>query len=391
MTLDASTLAIAGALASFVSGLTLLFYWWQERAAWAALWWAVANCALGVGVAGLALNGTLPDGLSHVAAPLVLDTSAALAWVAARIFNRGSIAVFPTLFAIGVWFALIIASGASGSERAAATLGAAVSGGLYAGGAVEFWLGRGETVQGRWPMISLLSLEALSIFLVAIGFAFSTAPGLATVGWFGIIHFVGLIYAVGSAIFLIMMLNERTEMKHKADALIDSLTGLANRRNFMAAAQRMFARNAHDDAPISLLAFDLDRFKKVNDTFGHPMGDRILQIFSDALSNALRPSDIAGRIGGDEFAAALTGCDLEGALAIARRIRSAFEGNAQFVDGQKVGASVSIGVAVHAHSISLEDLIASADKALYQAKHFGGNRVVSTREAADPGGVVRIA
>src|SRR5450432_3303308 len=180
MTLDASTLAIAGALASFVSGLTLLFYWGQERAAWAALWWAVANCALGVGVAGLALNGTLPDGLSHVAAPLVLDTSAALAWVAARIFNRGSFAVFPTLFAIGVWFALIIASGASGSERAAATLGAAVSGGLYAGGAVEFWLGRGETVQGRWPMISLLSLEALSIFLVAIGFAFSTAPGLAT-------------------------------------------------------------------------------------------------------------------------------------------------------------------------------------------------------------------
>jgi diguanylate cyclase (GGDEF)-like protein len=386
MNLDASTLAFAGALASFASGLILLFYWWQDRGAQAALWWGAANCGLGVGVSALALNGQLPYFVANVVGPLVLDLSAALTWNAARVFNRK--ALFPSLLAVGVWIAILIAIGASGHERGAAMLGTGVSGCLYAAGAVEFWLGRRENVPGRRPMISLLGLEAFAVFLAAISFAFSPLS-LPAVNWFGIIHFVGLFYAVGSAIFLIMMLNERTKARHKADALIDPLTGLANRRQFMAAAQRMFERSAHGNTPVSLLAFDLDQFKKVNDSFGHPMGDRVLQVFSDVLLRELRPSDIAGRMGGDEFCAALAGCDLDGALAIARRIRGAFQGDAQFIDGQQVGETVSIGVASNSRPGGVELLIASADKALYRAKHLGGNRVVSAGE--DPAGVARIA
>jgi diguanylate cyclase (GGDEF)-like protein len=388
MTLDASTLAFAGALASFASGLILLFYWWQDRGARTALWWAAANCGLGVGVSALALNGQLPYFFANVAGPLLLDLSAALTWSAARVFNRSSTALFPSQLAVSIWIAILAVTGASGHEREAATLGTGVSGCLYAAGAVEFWLGRREYVPGRWPMISLLGLEALAVFLAAFSFAFSPLI-LPAVNWFGIIHFVGLIYAVGSAIFLIMMLNERTKARHKADALIDPLTGLANRRHFMAAARRMFERSTHGSTPVSLLAFDLDQFKKVNDSFGHPMGDRVLQIFSEVLSRELRPSDIAGRTGGDEFCAALADCDLDGALVIARRIRGAFQGDAQFIDGQQVGETVSVGVASKARPCGLDFLIARADKALYRAKHLGGNRAVSAGE--DPAGVTRIA
>jgi diguanylate cyclase (GGDEF)-like protein len=396
MTFDVSTITFAGGVVSFAGGLILLMNWLHDRAARAAFWWAAANCALGIGVIGLALRATLPAFASNVAAPLILNAAAALAWVAARIFNRGAIKAYPPPAAAAVAVAALIVAAASANEHLAAALGAAISGSLYAAAAIEFWLSRGESLRGRWSMILLLGVEAVALFLVAVDFA-SSEQSLSTppIGWFGIIHFVGLVYAIGSAALPVMMLWERSEAKHKAIALIDPLTGMANRRAFMERAQRLFERSGGADAPISLLAFDLDRFKRVNDAFGHPTGDEVLRIFADVLAKALRPADVAARIGGEEFAAALPDCGVEAALAMARRICHAFQNDARFVNGHRVVATVSVGVAVaEAPRRSLADALASADRALYQAKDLGRNRVVLAQSGSrdcDPSVVVRIA
>jgi diguanylate cyclase (GGDEF)-like protein len=317
-------------------------------------------------------------------------------WVAARIFNRGSVKVTPVLAALGGWMAMLIVTSATGHNQLAAVLGAGISACLYTAAATEFWLARGEPLQGRWPMISLLSLEAIALFLAAFGLSSPTISSpLPSMSWTGIINFVGLVYSAGGAIFLIMMLKERSEAKHKAAALIDPLTGLANRRAFMDRAQRVLDRSVRDDVPISLLAFDLDRFKEINDTFGHPTGDHVLRVFADLLTREMRPADIAGRIGGEEFAVALPGCSIEAALAIARRVQSTFQDDARFVNGQSIGATLCVGVATGPqHGCSLADIIASADAALYRAKGLGRNRVVLAQNNSgdpDPTVVARIA
>jgi diguanylate cyclase (GGDEF)-like protein len=393
MSFDLSTLAFAAGVVAFASGLVLLISWWQDRGAWAALWWAAASCGIGSGITMLALNAVLPFFVSHVLGPLIINLCAVLTLAATRIFNHGSVKTYPMSAAVSAWIAVFIAIGAAGHQQIAAALGAGVAACCYAASAVDFWLGRGEQLRGRWPMISLLGLEAVSLFLVAVGFVSSTPPILLPpINWFGIIDFVGLVYSAGSATFLIIMLKERSEARHKAAARIDPLTGLANRRAFMSRAQRIFDRGEGDQDPITLLAFDLDRFKEINDTFGHPVGDHVLRIFADVLSKALRPADIAGRLGGEEFAAVLPGCGSQAALAIAARIRGAFQEEARFINGQRVAATVSVGVA--AQSGSLADTLSNADGALYRAKDLGRNRVVTADHASRESGpetIVRIA
>ena len=228
-------------------------------------------------------------------------------------------------------------------------------------------------------MICLLVSQAIALFLASIQYATSRLT-LPTVGWFGIIHFVGLIYVGGAAIFLTMMLNERREIKYKAAALTDPLTGLANRRAFLDRAQQMLDRSLRDGVPISLIAVDLDRFKNINDAFGHHVGDHVLRIFADVLSRVLRPADIAGRMGGEEFVAILPGCDIEAALAVARGIRSSFQDDARFVDGHRVEATLSAGVATAPeHGGGLAEIMARADAAMYAAKDRGRNRVMRCR------------
>lgn len=394
MTFDIETLTIARAIVAFAGGLVLLMNWSDDRSVWAAFWWAVVNCGTGIGIALLAMHSALPACFSMILAPLLLDLCAALLWVAARIFRRGSVRPIFVAAATAGWILLLGVIALTVRLQFAVAVGVGVSACLYFSAAVEFWLGRGEELRGRWPMIGLLGAEAIAIFLAAIQYAGSELV-LPTVGLFGIIHFVGLVYVGGSAIFLTMMLNERREAKFKADALVDPLTGLANRRAFMDQAQRVLERALRDEVPVSLIAFDLDRFKTINDTFGHPVGDHVLRIFADVLSRGLRPADVAARIGGEEFAVALHGCDVEAALAVARRIRVGFQEDAQFVNGQRIEATVSAGVAcARTHGENLAEIMASADTALYRAKDRGRNRVMLAEpNPRDPqsASVIRIA
>jgi diguanylate cyclase (GGDEF)-like protein len=395
MHLDVATLTFAEAIISFACGMFMLLHWWQNRAAFAALWWAAASCGIGAGITLLALQPVLPLYASEIIGPLILNGSAAATWIAALAFNRGTVKAVPILSLLGGWAASLALVGALGGQRVAPAFGISTGALFYAAAGVEFWLGRRERLRGRWPMIYLLGQQAAALFLGGIDFATSAhLLEMPELGWFGVVHFAELIYAVGSAISLVTMLKERTEAKHRQAALTDPLTGLANRRAFMERAERVFNRCQQNAKPVTILAFDLDNFKRINDTFGHPTGDDVLRGFGNLLSRMLRPSDLVARLGGEEFGAILPNCDLQVALAIAGRIRSAFQEEARFMNGRAIGATVSVGIATAAADQSLMETIASADDALYRAKNSGRNRVaVSERNypAQNGANVVRIA
>jgi diguanylate cyclase (GGDEF)-like protein len=396
MALDATTLNLAGGFITVFSGIFLLVVWWQHRGEWAALWWSFGNCLLGGGIILAGMNGQLPFLLANVLGPIFLNLSAPCTFIAARVFDRRSIAGYRMAGFVVAWIGIVALTGVLASERLAGALGAGTGACLSGGAAYSLWLGRSEQLRGRIPLIGIIAAWAIALFMLVSQFILvANYVPVASVGWLGAIQFVGLVYALGVTLFLTMMLGSRSEGQYLTAALTDPLTGLLNRRAFMDRAQRVFDRRGRDGHPVALLAFDLDRFKSINDTFGHATGDKVLRVFADVLSASLRPTNVIARIGGEEFVAVLGGADGEAAVAIANRVREALEAVAQFVEGQRIGATVSVGVAVtHGLESTVVDMMQEADTALYRAKDEGRNRVVLAHASIGPaysGNVVRIA
>src|SRR5690606_22117541 len=113
-------------------------------------------------------------------------------------------------------------------------------------------------------------------------------------------------------------------LEHRVAAATDDLTRLASRRMLYERGEAMLARSLQEDSSLAVILFDVDRFKAINDTFGHGPGDEVLKMFGIAAQKTLRASDIIGRLGGDEFAAVLPGASVGAAYVAAERIRSAF-------------------------------------------------------------------
>jgi diguanylate cyclase (GGDEF)-like protein len=201
--------------------------------------------------------------------------------------------------------------------------------------------------------------------------------------WFAVVSTFTLLYIIAINYLFLALTKERSELAHKRASMTDALTGLANRRAFMEfAEQRM---NARASGTVAFLVFDLDRFKAINDGHGHSMGDRVLRLFARTLSANLPRDSIAGRLGGEEFAAIVSGYDRQATIAAAERVRESFAAAARVVDGVPVAATVSIGLA-HADDQPAEIVALSerADKALYQAKALGRNRVESAVDELVP-------
>nr|WP_112178182.1 diguanylate cyclase [Paraburkholderia unamae] len=170
----------------------------------------------------------------------------------------------------------------------------------------------------------------------------------------------------------------------RTEADFDTLTKLPNRRHFARASERAVAHAQQSQSPLCVLAVDIDHFKRVNDTWGHAVGDRVLEAVADRFSGALRDQDLAARVGGEEFAAILQGASSEQAEAIAERIRLAVAGAPIVVgDGTTVRVTVSLGLAKYcAGEPDLSAAQARADAALYRAKNSGRNRVAADFDIA---------
>lgn len=157
----------------------------------------------------------------------------------------------------------------------------------------------------------------------------------------------------------------------------DALTGIANRGALNTQGPEIFKRSALLGIPLSLLIFDIDKFKLVNDTFGHPAGDHVLQEVSKVVRDKLiRGNDFFARAGGEEFCLLLLGTPPPLAEEIAERIRATIEAHAMVHEGKNIPVTISLGVAYKMESdASWEDIFDRADKALYHSKNSGRNRV----------------
>jgi diguanylate cyclase (GGDEF)-like protein len=193
--------------------------------------------------------------------------------------------------------------------------------------------------------------------------------------WLAVLSTEALLFTISIAFMLLAMAKERAEQRHKNAAMMDELTGVANRRGFFAECENL-RKSRLAGARTAVLVMDLDHFKVINDRFGHALGDAVLRRFSKTVSAIVRPTDLFGRIGGEEFALVVRDVGRERAAQIAERIRSAFGQAAHDVDGKPVKATCSIGVSIcDARSFDVVTILAEADEALYRAKNGGRNRV----------------
>ncbi|MFK5926412.1 MAG: sensor domain-containing diguanylate cyclase [Desulfuromusa sp.] len=163
-------------------------------------------------------------------------------------------------------------------------------------------------------------------------------------------------------------------------AITDPLTGIANRRAFQRGFTAMDERARRRSGSFSLIICDIDLFKRVNDTYGHPFGDQVIQQVASQLNEVVRTGDLAARIGGEEFAILLEDTGLSGALDVAERLREKVEKLSLFSQGVAVPVTISLGVAAFPQSTdNQEKLFNCADQALYQAKESGRNKSICWR------------
>ena len=160
---------------------------------------------------------------------------------------------------------------------------------------------------------------------------------------------------------------------------VDGLTQLYNRAHWQIRLDEEFKRSIRYESPMSLIMFDLDHFKVVNDTYGHLGGDAVLVAVAQIVRDSLRDSDIAGRYGGEEFGIVLVNTTTEGAVVVAERIRATIESTPIAFDDGFINATASLGVACFTPNYStIEEFIAASDEALYKAKQAGRNKVVAS-------------
>lgn len=225
-------------------------------------------------------------------------------------------------------------------------------------------------VTSIFPMLLAGGLGA-AILAGALG---DPATRLSDAGWLIV---AATVTAVLRAMDQIVLVAERMAAKIGRDARIDVLTGLATRRVFDQALQRELARHQRSRRPLSVILFDVDYFKAINDTHGHDVGDAALQKVAEIARSALRPSDLAARLGGDEFAILLPETDPHAAESVAQRILSGMRSMVLEVPSGVVRLTGSFGIGASADGLAAPELVKRADDALYQVKRQGRNGVAA--------------
>ncbi len=379
MSLDTSTLYFVAAIIAAMLGAMLLFFGRQENIP-ALKWWGTAYLLGAASVALWTLAGSMLGGMLSLMLNAVGFVACGMVWNASRVFH-GREPNWPGLFfgaAAWVAAAMTLAPEASAMRL---TIGAGIVAIYAALTADQLWSERRRTLQERWPAIVVPVLHGFVLMLpVLLGDLFR-AHDAAFSGsiWVTVFAVELTLYAVGTVFVIFMLVSERTITRHKTAASMDPLTGMLNRRGFAEATSRVIEREANAGRPATVLIFDIDHFKSINDRFGHPAGDEILKLFATIVLNTLRITDLSGRIGGEEFAAFLP-CPLEEGVIAAERVREAFETAGIVDETGPVETTVSIGVAGGPAGTELEVLLAAADTALYQAKRGGRNRVETAEE-----------
>ena len=379
MSLDSVTLYFVATMVAALLGLMLLFFGRQENHP-ALKWWGVAYLLGSISVAMWTLaSGSLGETLS-LALNAVGFAACGMVWNAARVFHGRKPNLPGLVLGAIAWIAAV-----GFLDPTDATLrmmiGASIVAAYAALTAAELWAERRRSLKRRWPAIVVPVLHGFVLMLpILLGAMLHPAnERFATSIWVTAFAVELVLYAVGTVFVIFMLASERAVRAQKAAAAMDPLTGMLNRRGFAEACARVIEREASAGRPVTVLIFDIDHFKSINDRFGHPAGDELLKLFATLVVGNLRITDLSGRIGGEEFAALLP-CSLEEGVIAAERVRLAFADAGITVEEGPVDTTVSVGVAGGPAGTELEVLLAAADTALYQAKRGGRNRVAAAAE-----------
>ncbi len=371
LSLDVPTLSFVAACIAGMLGLFLIFAWLQQRSIRALAWWGSAYL---VGASSIVIWG-VPSPLFAIPlefAEALIFVACGMIWNGVRLFHcRRLWPVAAFAGAIG-WLIVCQVPGMSEGSTARIAVGAIVVAIYTFFIAFELWRERRKSVFSRTAAIVVPCLHA-AIFLLPLGIK-AFLPEAFAAGWQTILALETIIYAVGTAFIVLLMVKDQHVQIYRKAATTDHLTGLFNRRAFLECAHKMAAQQGAHGGPVTLLMFDLDKFKSINDRFGHGVGDSALRVFAQVALSSMRATDVIGRLGGEEFAAIIPE-ETEGALMVVERLRTAFQDAGVMIDGHEIGATVSIGVATsYATAPDLDALILRADAALYRAKSGGRNR-----------------
>jgi diguanylate cyclase (GGDEF)-like protein len=375
--LDIPTLFFVAVCLAALLGLFLIFAWLQERHTRALAWWGAAYL---LGASSMALWNA-PQPLLPVPPDVsgaIMFIACGMIWNGVRLFHGRNPLLLASFAGAAVWLVCMRFPAIATNDNARAMVGAVVIALYTFSIALELWRERRKSMFSRTAAI-VVPLLHCAIFLTPIVME-ATMPESIAHGWLELLALETMIYAVGTAFIVLLMVKDQQVLFHRTAASTDPLTGLLNRRAFMEAAINLCARQEKIQGAVTLMMFDLDHFKSINDRFGHAVGDDTLRVFAASVSASMRVNDVIGRLGGEEFAA-IVAADRDTAARIAERVRAGFEAVGVEISGHEIDATVSIGTATAAADRHAVDwLIVRADTALYAAKKKGRNRV----EAAPP-------
>lgn len=382
--LDMRTLFIFIVCAHFMLGCMLALLWRRQRGYPALGYWSASNLSSAFGALLIALRGVAPDALSIAGGNGLLLIGDLMMWAGLRQFAgqpfRRRWMWIPLLLLASLYLgyppvgnnleARICLSSAVGALYASACLRDALQAqrvqflGMRVAAMVSF--------TGIYLLVAWRYFDTLPDLLAGGGARDYMAPsreeGLLMMG----ITLLGLLWNIS----VVMMFGEQLHQRLVDDARRDGLTGVLNRAGFQLLGARQIQRSQRNAQPLAALLMDLDHFKRINDRYGHAAGDAVIRLIADSASHLLRPGDLLGRYGGEEFCVLLPGATLDDAAAIAKRIRADFETRRADSKHGPVGTTISIGVAaVYADDLSVDAPLARADAALYRAKENGRNRV----------------
>ncbi|MET0440080.1 MAG: diguanylate cyclase [Devosia sp.] len=376
MFVDQTSLLLALGFAAFALSATLFVTWLASRTEWFILTWATGAGVLVAAFAGFSINAVIHHyGLLWVS-NLLLSGSFIIFFAAACLFTeqrlpraRVMIVAAASALTISVPFVL-------GFDALGAMMGNLTNAALLLATAWQFWRGRAEAMVWVAGIAALYTLTALSFIPCAV-MIYLKDPLVLDVppsGWAEDLNsIVGLIGLTGIGALSLALNQARVARQHREEANTDELTGLLNRR---AVFERF--RNLPVSSNTSVLVFDLDHFKAINDRQGHAAGDEALRRFAQVVRHHKPSEACAARIGGEEFLLVLPNMNGPQALAVAEHIRSGFAH--EILQGTHGGFRATVSVGLSSGSEDAENfdrLLRRADDALYVAKNNGRNRVAA--------------
>ncbi len=369
MDLDTTTLRVAFAVVAFTMLVLFYFVTYRTTRSGYSGWWSISLSFFLVGSAAFVLNGTDQQLWANPSGNTLLVLGAACAWAASRSLSGTHTPIWILLPAPALTAIVSFADDPANNVWSGGAVFLAMMSAMFALSARE--LGRIDRAQTRIRTSIAAAATFICVYYAGrfVTFMIDGQDGQVFKTVFGsqVTTMVSLVFLVVVSFSMSILSNEETTKALRARAGTDGLTGLLNRSEFLSHAGHQVTKGRS-----ALILADLDNFKDVNDTYGHPSGDRALRAFADACSGIVRSTDLVGRYGGDEFILLLPSTDLERAEHVAAQIR----GRLRLADADFPMPTASFGIAATHPDVDLDTSIASADEALYLAKQLGRNRTV---------------